>query len=657
MHSTRLSTILIVCSVAAFVLILAQCSRPSASITTELDFWNLGDTATYVGIQTCRGCHSDIYNTFIETGMGKSFDVASLQKSAGNFDGKHTLYDSLQNFYYQPFWRNDSLFLKEFRLDGRDTIHKIEKKIHYIVGSGQHTNSHIYVENGYYFQAPFTAYTQSSKLDLPPGFENGNNARFSRIIGLECMSCHNAMPTDFVQGSENKFDKVPHGIDCERCHGPGSLHVKKIGLGNITDTANHPDLSIVNPKRLSPARQFDVCQRCHLQGNAVLAEGKDFFDFKPGMDLTDVMDIYLPRFTNSSHEFIMASHVDRFTQSKCYIGNETTFNCTSCHNPHVSVKATNIARFNQTCKSCHTAAPLHNCSAPKAEIQKADFNCVQCHMPKSGSIDIPHVTVHDHLITKPGREKITDETLKKFVSLVAVNNKKPTDRSRILAFLQQYERFEADPQYLDSAFVILKKQGTNAHEDMWIHYHFLKKEYSSIVALVEKNGGKQTWYNRLSKPSTNNVDAWTAYRIAEAYRSFKDYGNAQNFIERAIFLAPAHPDFLLKKASILSLQEDYYAAAETYRLVLAMQPNIAEAWSDLGFVLLVMNDLEEAEIALKKAISLHPDYIQARMNMASYYLATRNIKQAEHMLKSVLAIAPNHPKALEGLQYIRNLNP
>ena len=43
------------------------------------------------------------------------------------------------------------------------------------------------------------------------------------------MTCHNAYP-DFVLGSTNKFNKIPKGIDCERCHGPGELHVNSIGV-------------------------------------------------------------------------------------------------------------------------------------------------------------------------------------------------------------------------------------------------------------------------------------------------------------------------------------------------------------------------------------------------------------------------------------------
>ena len=49
-------------------------------------------------------------------------------------------------------------------------------------------------------------------------------------MGLECIACHNAYP-DFVLGSENKYTAIPTGIDCERCHGPGELHVEKIKMG------------------------------------------------------------------------------------------------------------------------------------------------------------------------------------------------------------------------------------------------------------------------------------------------------------------------------------------------------------------------------------------------------------------------------------------
>src|SRR5690606_8783329 len=141
-------------------------------------------------MNTCKLCHQDIYNSFIETGMGKSFDLAGKQKSSGNFSNA-SVYDNIENFHYQAFWAHDSLYIKEFRLEKNDTIFQRTEQVNFIIGSGQHTNSHLQNVNGYLNQMPMTYYTQKKQWDLPPGFENGFNSHFTRKIGLECMTCHN----------------------------------------------------------------------------------------------------------------------------------------------------------------------------------------------------------------------------------------------------------------------------------------------------------------------------------------------------------------------------------------------------------------------------------------------------------------------------------
>jgi len=154
--------------------------KPSTKEAQHPVYASISDSTLYVGMNTCKQCHSGIYETFIETGMGKSFDVASHEKTSASFGGHQEIYDRFKDFHYQPFWKNDSLFVKEFRLAGKDTTYKRIEKIDYIVGSGQHTNSHMLNINGYLYQAPLTFYTQKKTWDLPPGFENGFNSRFSR---------------------------------------------------------------------------------------------------------------------------------------------------------------------------------------------------------------------------------------------------------------------------------------------------------------------------------------------------------------------------------------------------------------------------------------------------------------------------------------------
>jgi len=58
---------------------------------------------------------------------------------------------------------------------------------------------------------------------MSPGYDNPNHAQARRAIGYDCMFCHNAysqVPPG--RNSEPVYSsKLPEGIDCARCHGPG----------------------------------------------------------------------------------------------------------------------------------------------------------------------------------------------------------------------------------------------------------------------------------------------------------------------------------------------------------------------------------------------------------------------------------------------------
>ncbi len=95
------SFISILCIVALFN---TDCNNKSNSEKEKKKpsspFLNHGDSATYVGIKTCKTCHTEIYETFIETGMGKSFDNASKLKTSALFGSRVVVYDKHSDFYY-----------------------------------------------------------------------------------------------------------------------------------------------------------------------------------------------------------------------------------------------------------------------------------------------------------------------------------------------------------------------------------------------------------------------------------------------------------------------------------------------------------------------------------------------------------------------------
>jgi len=432
---------------------LIYCNQESSTISQRTTFVNLQDSVQYMGMNTCRSCHNDVYESFIETGMGRSFDHASREKSDAVFDEHALVYDPHKNFYYQPFFKDSILFIKEFRLEKGDTTFQRIEKIDYIVGSGQHTNSHIIDFNGYIYQAPITYYTQDGKWDMAPGFKEGTLDRFDRFLTSECLTCHNHYPTQ-IEGSINKYVKMPTGIECERCHGPGEIHVKEKLAGELIDTSKYIDYSIVNPAHLERDLQLDICQRCHLQGVAILEDGKSFYDFKPGMKLSDVFNVFLPRYSNSHDKFIMASQADRLKKSPCFLQSQE-MTCLTCHHPHHSVKTKSNDDYNNACKNCHT--PNTSLCAVAEPIRLAENNnCVKCHMPPSGSIDIPHVNITDHYISKSTAKRKEISTKEKneiaqFLGLEILTKDKADDIEIAKGYIALFDKYVDRQSILDSA--------------------------------------------------------------------------------------------------------------------------------------------------------------------------------------------------------------
>lgn len=644
---------------------------------------NVSGDVGYVGKGVCQSCHPDKFATFTEAQMGRSFKPALLKHSAADFEDVDPVYDPAFDLYYQAFHRGEDLYIMEYRLADGDTVHKRIEKIDYIVGSGQHTNSHIMEVNGYLYQMPMTWYAQDGKWDLAPKFSGGNNRRFSRPITETCMTCHNAMP-GFVEGSENKFSNVPDGIDCERCHGPGELHVEEKRAGKMVDVRTEIDYSIVNPGKLPLDLQFDVCQRCHMQGATVYAEGKGPRDFRPGMKLESVLNVFQPRFADSTEKFIMASHPDRLQMSECFLGSHEEnsgfepMTCTTCHDPHVSIETLGSDHYRSVCQSCHTplegvdlaAANPRTSRNDEAEASKPQFvktrehpaasrrsagvctedlavrkevddNCVQCHMPVSGSTDIPHVRVTDHYIRAvEDRASIVEvsedgfDAEGRFVGLASLIDQDPTEREMAEGYMTLYEESTNRPLYLDSAAVHLERARREESDEelasSLVRLYHLQRDFDATVRLSRKLGREAF------------SDAWTLYRIGEAYSNIGDLPTAILYMEEAVSLSPDHPRFLNQLGSTYTEARRIDEALEVFNRLLEANPKYAEAHNNRGFARIFRREFDQAEDDFLKAIALDPDAEQAIANLASLYLNTGRAAEARPYARRLLDLAPDN---------------
>lgn len=574
--------------------------------------------------------------------MGRSFDHATLTKTDAKFGDYALVYDYESDFYYFPFFKDSTMFVTEFRLEDGDTIHQRTEKISYIIGSGQHTNSHILNYGGYIFQAPVTYYTQEEKWDMAPGFRDGGNLRFARYLTTECITCHNHFPK-FEKGSFNKYAEMPTGIECERCHGPGEIHVKEKLAGELIDTSKYVDYSIVNPRYLSRDLQMDLCQRCHLQGIVVLEEGRTFFDFKPGMQLNEVLNVFLPRYTNSHEKFIMASQADRLRLSECYLNSEMS--CITCHNPHKSVEITDKVNFNKTCLNCHKSPRA--CSVVEEKRLNEHNDCVSCHTPKSGSIDIPHVNITDHFISKNNSKfskNITNSNERaQFLGLKILKKEKTTPLEMAKGYLATFDKYVESSIMLDSAKYYLDQSNQPFEEkfNTMVHYAFAKEEYQNILQVASKI------------PSEKIKNEWTAYRIGQAFFNNRDFENAIKYFEKATEFTPLNLEFREKLGTAYFNLNQIEKAKMEYEFVLKENEKRPIALCNLGYIYVLREVIQKGEALIDKAILLDPDDEQALLNKAAILFVKQENEEGIKILKRILKINHKNEKAQQALNQVQ----
>lgn len=614
---------------------LLRCDDKKSNSNSVLTYLNHSDSARYVGMQVCGTCHADKLETFIHTGMGLSFDSATQSKSKAHFGSMSLVYDSVLDYFYYPYWKSDQFFIDEFRLQNGDTIHKRSERIDYIVGSGQHTNSHLLYRNGYLFQAPITFYTQKQKWDLAPGFEHGNNSRFTRIIDDECMGCHNSMPV-LSPTDERNFQRIGRGIDCERCHGPGSVHVNKRLSG--ASSMEGVDRTIVNPSDLSWERQIDLCQRCHLQGNNVLKPGKRFEDFRPGMVLKDVFEVYLPEYDGAQSGFKMANHSDRLQMSACFKssnqpGKPLRLTCITCHNPHVSVRETRMSVFNSTCINCHHS----NCTEREYERLKVQNSCVTCHMPGSSAEDIPHVSVHDHKIGI-FKEAIQNVRMDKDpIGLYCVNNPDPEPEMLIRAYLTYYEKFDALPLYRKKARELLDHNPVPALE---AHYAYQVGHWQEVI-------------NYAGVLNISEIGHTDAYRVAEAFAARGNYSESAEWFELALQKAPDRFEYLNRYANVLTKLRRYEEAIQTLSKVIKLNPVYKPALSNMAYVMMESGQTGKAAFWLDRCLKIDPDFIPALENSIRLSLIKGDRNRTLEHLEKLQRLDPNNIRAAEVLKELK----
>ncbi len=581
-------------------------------------FLNLAPGVAYVGSAACRPCHLEKWSTFAHTGMGRSWYPLTADDAVEDWSAHNTVVVPSSGLHYRMFRRNGKFFMRQSLIGARGQESAVdERELTRVVGSGNHSRTYLVSVADGLFQAPVCWYTQDQVWDLCPGYEE-NNDYFSREIDRTCVFCHNARMERLPARRNAYVEPIPSGIDCERCHGPGRLHVDRWARGETPTGAG--DNAIVNPKRLTAKLRMQICFQCHLGDSKsterVARVDAALEDWRPGMPITSAMVPF--RFEDATpHDYGLSAQADRLLLSRCYAESGGRLECVTCHDPHVTVYRKNRPAdfFTSKCLGCHTKEACQGPSAARRATAPPD-DCVHCHMRRGEPSDHRHAEFTDHWIRRR-----TDEA--------------PRARTSLAVTPYLPEEFAALPPP-ERAFYIGRAASLRAHSippdlqrPLWIE---AERAFREAIGLGFAKPEAWFFLGKALTAQGKHRDAAAAYRTAfdmdaSSHDAAFAYGQSLLLQKRVpdaegVFeaMTRAHPESAAPFAELARCKTergDYAGALELLRSALLREPWNATLHENTAMVLSALERHREAIAEIGEALRCNPESRRVRESYAT----------------------------------------
>jgi predicted CXXCH cytochrome family protein len=598
----------------------------------------------------CAGCHRDVWETYRRTGMGRSFYRPSPENMIEDFRDKNTFYHPASDSYFTMLQRGGEHFQRRYQIDSRGRqVNVMEKRIDYIMGSGNHARAYLHrTAADTLIQLPLGWYAgKGGYWGMNPGYDRPDHDGFRRPITYECMFCHNAYPP-VPAGHEQPFAQsvyegpLPEGIDCQRCHGPGSRHVQLAAAAG----ARRQDIrsAIVNPSRLSAERQMDICMSCHLETtsfplpNAIQRYDRGPFTYRPG----EPLEAYILNFDHApgagrEEKFEIVNAAYRLRRSACFLKSNGKMLCTTCHNPHDAPRGEAAERqYTAACRQCH--GPAFDKQVAAGKHTRAN-GCAGCHMPKRRTEDVVHVAVTDHFIQrqKPAGDLLAEKAERQETGANAYRG--PV----VLYYPEKLLRTPENELYLAVAQV---KQGSNLREGIARltkaigKYSPLRAEFYLELADALQSNGQLAKALPMYREVVRRNSKVGLQKLGTALRRSGQYPEAAEVLERAASIAPG--DALTWHELGLTYRELGRStdAVTAIGKALERDPDLPEAHNNLGILWFAGGAQERAESAFREAIRIRPDYADAHGNLANLLSGAGNAGEAQEHFEIALRLRP-----------------
>ena len=627
---------------------------------------------------------------FRKTGMGRSF--ARLRPEHVPEFGK-PFHHKASDSYFAMVARDGRYYQRRWQIgfDGKET-NVDEKQVDFVVGSGNHSFTYLHLTSRGALQVlPLSWYSEKGGYwDMSPGYDQADFPGSIRPVHYECIFCHNAYPKipealEHAANAEMTFlDPLPEGIDCQRCHGPGQRHVALASAGVAREQIR---AAILNPKRLAPERELEVCLQCHLETtsldlpHSIRRFDRAPFSYVPGQPLGDFR-VEFDRPGGQQKEadrFEIAHGAYRLRQSQCYIQSAGKLRCTTCHDPHdIPHGPAAAAHYNAVCEKCHAAllqrpAALAARTATGPHVAGAD--CIACHMPKRRTDDVVHVVMTDHFIQ---RQKPAGDLLAPKAEIIETAANRYTGE-----VVPYYPAPLADtPENALYTAAAQVRYGRNLTEGLPRLANLLERYHPApagfYAELAQGYGAAGDWAKAIpyfEEAARREPTAFRLTQLGNALMENRQFPQAEAALRRAIGLAPDEPmewgtlgwvlwqqdkgaearadleravaldpelpELRNNLANVAWGTGDQAAAEQQFREALRIQPGVAEWRLNLARVLATRGEIPEARFQFEQAIRLKPDSAQARLDYGRLLADHRELAAAIRQLETAVRLQPD----------------
>lgn len=347
--------------------------------------------AEYVGAERCLSCHEQIYFSWLSTLHPYKVRPATPNTVVGDFvkNNKLTIKDikdvpGVSEYTSTMFTKDGKYFIKTVGPNGKEETYPIK----YVLGGVWKQRYMTEFKNGAIHILPVQWNVATRQWVDYHGFKSAKpeSGKYwsdkNRTWQYQCGSCHSTGVKINYDASKDTFNTkvADHGISCEACHGPGSIHA--------TEPRYKKTATIINTVKIPDARRAaQTCGQCHNRGTSVVETGAKigpkYYEY-PNGEAGYLPGMVLENFYNEKPgvwpDGSSRQHHQQYNDWAKSKHADAGVNCWDCHKVHgkgVISKHSLKEAGDKLCLSCHkvTDKLMHGIHGAQS--------CKECHMSKT----------------------------------------------------------------------------------------------------------------------------------------------------------------------------------------------------------------------------------------------------------------------------------